>query len=295
MKQSDEREEPRTSVPRRPRTLRRIFRRFAPDRDATPSAAPQQAVALAAALGCFVLALVLMAGACCLMLDWPTTLDLRATSLAVCTLAAALAFVGFGVLCLLQKREEQTRQDALKFLRDPVEYQLDRLDLTDKERSVARLILSHHSYNDIARLCHIAPRTVQFHATNVFRKAAVGRRRDFEHLMLNPPVSGLVAGMATAGGVGLAGTGSSANGTGANETSEAEGASFASAAHSAGAAFPSSATSSADTTSPAAKPAALPRRMLRLDRACASPTATRSRIMQQQNRSSATDLKLTKK
>lgn len=277
MKQSDEREEPRTSVSRSPRTLRRIFHRFAPDRDATPSAASQQAVALAAALGCFVLALVLMAGACCLMLDWPATLDLRATSLAVCTLAAALAFVGFGVLCLLQKREEQTRQETLTFLRDPVEYQLDRLDLTDKERSVARLILSHHSYNDIARLCHIAPRTVQFHATNVFRKAAVSRRRDFEHLMLNPPASGLVAGMATAGGVGPADAGSSTNGLG-----EAEGAS-------------SSATPPASATSLAAKPAALPRRVPRLDRASASPTATRSRMMQQQSRSYATDLKLTKK
>lgn len=282
MKQSDEREEPRTSVPRRPRTLRRIFRRFAPDRDATPSAASQQAVALAAALGCFVLALVLMAGACCLMLDWPTTLDLRATSLAVCTLAAALAFVGFGVLCLLQKREEQTRQEALTFLRDPVEYQLDRLDLTDKERSVARLILSHHSYNDIARLCHIAPRTVQFHATNVFRKAAVGRRRDFEHLMLNPPAGELMAGMATAGGVGLAGTVPAADGT-----DECAAATSTAAA--------TSAASPSGATSLAAKPAALPRRVPRLDRASASPTATRSRMMQQQSRSSATDLKLTKK
>lgn len=143
-----------------------------------------QTIGIAAALGCFVLAFVMMGGACCLMLDWPGSLDLRSTSLAVCTLAAALAFVGFGVLCLLQRRNGGPSAFAAPPLRDPIEYKLDALDLTDKERAVARLILQHRSYRDIADLCRIAPRTVQFHATNVFRKADVHRRRDFEHLML---------------------------------------------------------------------------------------------------------------
>ena len=286
MKQSDEREEPRTPTLR----SRRIFRHHAPDRTAADRTAPsapdsQQAVGLAAALGCFVLALVLMAGACCLMLDWSTTLDLRATSLAVCTLAAALAFVGFGVLCLLQKREDKTRQETLAFLRDPVEYQLDRLDLTDKERSVARLILSHHSYNDIARLCHIAPRTVQFHATNVFRKAAVARRRDFENLILNPPASELAAAGITAAGV--AGPASAA--VGASEG----GGRFAapSAPSPAGTPSPGAGNTASAGAIASAPP---PRRVPRLERAGASPTATRSRMVQQQGRSSATDLNLTK-
>lgn len=128
----------------------------------------------------------MMGGACCLMLDWPGSLDLRSTSLAVCTLAASLAFVGFGVLCLLQRRNGGPSAFTAPPLRDPIEYRLDALDLTDKERAVARLILQHQSYRDIAHLCRIAPRTVQFHASNVFRKADVHRRRDFEHLMLTP-------------------------------------------------------------------------------------------------------------
>lgn len=155
-----------------------------------PSSRTGQTIGLAAALGCFTLALVMMGGACCLLLDWPIALDLRSAALAVCTLAAALAFAGFGVLCLLQSKDGGRSLAGLP-PRDPLECKLDQLNLTEKEREVARLILRHRSYRDIAQLCHIAPRTVQFHATNVFRKAQVSRRRDFEHRMLTPSPTAL--------------------------------------------------------------------------------------------------------
>ncbi|MEC4184779.1 helix-turn-helix transcriptional regulator [Adlercreutzia sp. R21] len=57
---------------------------------------------------------------------------------------------------------------------------LGSIGLTPRERVIAQLILDHHSYKDIGRRCRVSPRTVQFHATNIFRKARVAHRRDFE-------------------------------------------------------------------------------------------------------------------
>ena len=49
---------------------------------------------------------------------------------------------------------------------------------------IAKLILQHQSYATIAAERHLAVRTVQFHATNIFRKAYVSNRRDFERVIL---------------------------------------------------------------------------------------------------------------
>lgn len=57
---------------------------------------------------------------------------------------------------------------------------LGSIGLTPRERIIAQLILDHHSYKDIGRRCKVSPRTVQFHATNIFQKAHVAHRRDFE-------------------------------------------------------------------------------------------------------------------
>ena len=61
---------------------------------------------------------------------------------------------------------------------------LEALGLTPRETTVAQLILQQCSYQDIAERCQLAPRTVQFHASNIFRKAYVTRRREFERIML---------------------------------------------------------------------------------------------------------------
>lgn len=60
---------------------------------------------------------------------------------------------------------------------------LEALGLTPRETTVAQLILQQCSYQDIAERCQLAPRTVQFHASNIFRKAYVSRRREFEQLV----------------------------------------------------------------------------------------------------------------
>lgn len=60
---------------------------------------------------------------------------------------------------------------------------LEALSLTPRETTVAQLILQQCSYQDIAERCQLAPRTVQFHASNIFRKAGVSRRREFEQLV----------------------------------------------------------------------------------------------------------------
>lgn len=65
-----------------------------------------------------------------------------------------------------------------------VQERLDSLGLTPKEMEVARLILQHKKYDEIASSCKISPRTVQYRASSIFRKAYVGRRSAFEDSML---------------------------------------------------------------------------------------------------------------
>lgn len=57
------------------------------------------------------------------------------------------------------------------------------LNLTPRQRTVARLILDHYDYSDIGRECGVSLRTVQDDASHIFHEAAVKGRRDFERLM----------------------------------------------------------------------------------------------------------------
>lgn len=166
----------------------------------TPSAA-----AVAVAMGCFAVAFLLMGGACYLALGWDASPMVQRPAVAAGTLAAAVAFAGLGVLNLARfnagkqtRHSKSSQAEARAKEPDLTQKRLDALDLTDKEREVALLILQHRSYCDIAELSGITPRTVQFHASNVFHKAQVTRRRDFERLMLEkipspaePPPAGV--------------------------------------------------------------------------------------------------------
>lgn len=57
-------------------------------------------------------------------------------------------------------------------------------NLTPRQCEVAQLILEHHDYRDIGRLCGVSLRTVQDDASRIFRAAAVEGRRDFERFMV---------------------------------------------------------------------------------------------------------------
>lgn len=148
------------------------------------SATPTRARCVA--LGCFLVALLLMGCACGLALGWPPVPDASTSSIVASILAGTVALVGLGILQIIDG-ERAAREPLAAPSCDPVESRLRALHLTAKELAVARLILQHCSYRDIARICGIAPRTVQFHASNAFRKAAATRRRDFEQLMLEGP------------------------------------------------------------------------------------------------------------
>lgn len=141
------------------------------------------------ALGCFLAALLLMGFACCLALGLSPVTDAPTSSIVASTLAGTLALVGLGILQVVDAEDAGREHLAVPSF-DPVENRLRALQLTAKELAVARLILQHCSYRDIARICGIAPRTVQFHASNAFRKADAARRRDFEQLMLEGPREG---------------------------------------------------------------------------------------------------------
>lgn len=143
-------------------------------------------------MGCFALAFLLMGGACYLALDWPRA-GVQELAVALSTLAAAVAFVGFGTFVLARQgigRQTSNAKQESKTAPDPIAQRLDALGLTGKEHDVALLILQRRSYNDIASACGIAPRTVQFHASNVFHKAGVPRRRDFERAMREGSLAG---------------------------------------------------------------------------------------------------------
>lgn len=63
---------------------------------------------------------------------------------------------------------------------EPPEPTLDDLGLTPQERRIAALILEGRTYKQITVDCDISERTVKFHAKNVFEKAGVKNRREFE-------------------------------------------------------------------------------------------------------------------
>ena len=96
-------------------------------------------------------------------------------------IAAAL-----GCIALLARRGRALRlaESRREAEAERLRRRLDAFGLTPREVTVAQLILEHRCYQNIADQLGLSPRTVQFHASNIFRKASVERRRAFEHLLL---------------------------------------------------------------------------------------------------------------
>lgn len=80
------------------------------------------------------------------------------------------------------------------------------IGLTPREHTIAQLILEHRSYQDIGQRCKVSPRTVQFHASNIFHKAHVARRGDFERAATAQGASGANQKVAAPGSTPLLGT-----------------------------------------------------------------------------------------
>ena len=60
---------------------------------------------------------------------------------------------------------------------------LGRLNLTDRETVVAYAILEGATYREIGERMGVTERTVKYHASNIFKKAGVKTRHDFEIAM----------------------------------------------------------------------------------------------------------------
>ena len=108
----------------------------------------------------------------------------RPVDLVFGSLAAACALAALGMMLALRERSLRTQQMRRVTRAEQIQGELDSLGLTPKEMPIAKLILQHQSYAAIAAERHLAVRTVQFHATNIFRKAYVSNRRDFERVIL---------------------------------------------------------------------------------------------------------------
>lgn len=147
-----------------------------PDRPAT--------LLLAGALTSFGLALVLVGAAACLAAGAPVPAGFAQSALVLGALAAACGLAAFGMVLALRERSLRVQHLRLTTRAERIQSELDSLGLTPKEMAIAKLILQHKSYADIADERHLAVRTIQFHATNIFRKAYVGNRRDFERVIL---------------------------------------------------------------------------------------------------------------
>ena len=139
---------------------------------------------LAGAIVSFVVACLLGGGACSIALGNPAPDDFPRMAALAGILAGAAGLMGLGFLLALRERDLRRRETRLTTRAEQVRRELDSLGLTPRETTIAELILQHRSYADIAAACHLSPRTVQFHASNIFRKAYVSQRREFEHLIL---------------------------------------------------------------------------------------------------------------
>jgi DNA-binding NarL/FixJ family response regulator len=62
---------------------------------------------------------------------------------------------------------------------DAFERTLARAGLTDKERSVARLLLDGLSSSEIAEVEHNSPKTIRQHVSQIYAKCGVGSRSEF--------------------------------------------------------------------------------------------------------------------
>ncbi|MEY8460472.1 helix-turn-helix transcriptional regulator [Eggerthellaceae bacterium 24-137] len=136
------------------------------------------------AVASFAAACALGGGACSIALGNPSPDDLPRMAALLGALAWAAGLIGAGLLLALRQRELRKGEARLTSRAERIRCELDALGLTPRETTIAELILQHRSYDDIAERCHLSPRTVQFHASNIFRKAYVTRRREFERLML---------------------------------------------------------------------------------------------------------------
>ena len=67
-------------------------------------------------------------------------------------------------------------------LNDTVEELLNRAQLTDKERTVARLLLDGLSSNEIAERENNSPKTIRQHVTQIYAKCGVASRAQFFRL-----------------------------------------------------------------------------------------------------------------
>lgn len=136
------------------------------------------------AVASFAAACALGGGACSIALGNPAPDDLPRMAALLGALAWAAGLIGTGLLLVLRQRDLRKDEARLTSRAERIRCELDALGLTPRETTIAELILQHRSYDDIAERCHLSPRTVQFHASNIFRKAYVTRRREFERLML---------------------------------------------------------------------------------------------------------------
>lgn len=142
------------------------------------------ALLFAGAVASFGLALVLIGAAVSFAAGAPAPANLDQSALVFGSLAAACALAALGMMLALRERSLRTQQMRRVTRAEQIQGELDSLGLTPKEMPIAKLILQHQSYATIAAERHLAVRTVQFHATNIFRKAYVSNRRDFERVIL---------------------------------------------------------------------------------------------------------------
>lgn len=160
--------------------------RTVPSPESSPGDVPPSRLARAGALGCFSAACLLAGAAISLALHGGAA-EAAGALVACAVLVGAIALAGLGILLARRERGLRTQELRRTGRIERIQHELDLLGLTPKEMPIAKLILQHSSYDDIARALAIAPRTVQFHASNIYRKAYVTRRRDFERLMLAEP------------------------------------------------------------------------------------------------------------
>lgn len=142
------------------------------------------ALLFAGAVASFGLAFVLIGAAVSFGAGAPAPANLDQSALVFGSLAAACALAALGMVLALRERSLRAQQMRRTTRAEQIQGELDSLGLTPKEMPIAKLILQHQSYATIAAERHLAVRTVQFHATNIFRKAYVSNRRDFERVIL---------------------------------------------------------------------------------------------------------------
>ena len=153
-------------------------------RRAHGSSAVRSGRVIAAALGCIALGCLLAGAAGCLALGAPAPQGLRQSAVVIGATAMALGLMGTGALLARHGRALRLAESRREAEEERLRRKLDAFGLTPREVAVAQLILEHRCYQDIADQLGLSPRTVQFHASNIFRKASVERRRAFEHLLL---------------------------------------------------------------------------------------------------------------